>query len=71
MTARHIILVVVSIAVGVASVFVLFLALNTFYQANVTLERYGFGFALLTGLPIALAAAVWLDYFLGTNLLPD
>lgn len=71
MTARHIILVVLSIVVGVASVFMLFWALNIFYQANVDIEKYGYGFALLTGLPVALAAAVWLDYFLGTNILPD
>lgn len=49
----------------------LFWALNIFYQANVDIEKYGYGFALLTGLPVALAAAVWLDYFLGTNILPD
>ena len=71
MNARHVILIVVSLAIGVASVVALLWALNTFYNAHVDLQRFGLGFAFLTGFPIALAVAVWLDYFLGTNILPD
>ena len=71
MTVRYIILTVLSIAVGVGSVFGLMVVLNTFYDAGVTVQEYGPLYSVLTGLPIALAAAVWLDYFLGTNLLPN
>jgi hypothetical protein len=71
MTARYIILIVLSLAFGVGSVFLLLLVLNTFYNAGVNVQDYGYGFAFLTGFPIALAVAVWLDYFLGTNILPE
>jgi hypothetical protein len=64
-------LTIVSVAVGVGSVFGLMVVLNTFYNAGVTVQEYGLLYSVLTGLPIALAAAVWLDYFLGTNFLPD
>ena len=49
----------------------IFLALNVLYNANVTLARYGTTFAVLTVIPIALFVAVWLDHFMGTNLLPS
>lgn len=71
MTVRYFILLVISVAVGLGSVFGLMVVLNTFYSANVTVQEYGLLYSVLTGLPIALAAAVWLDYFLGTNILPD
>lgn len=71
MTVRYIILIVLSMAVGIGSVFGLMIALNVLYNANVTIQEYGLLYSVLTGLPIALAVAVWLDYFLGTKVLPD
>ena len=71
MAIRRTILIVVSIVVGVVSVPVLFWLLNLLYDARVDLSRFGVGYAVLWGGPIALAVAVWLDYFLDTNILPD
>jgi len=45
--------------------------LNVAYGANVTLERYGTTFAILTAVPLALFVAIWLDYFMGTNILKE
>ena len=47
------------------------LVLNAVYNANVTLAIYGHLYSLFTGVPVALAAFVWFDLLLGTNLLPD
>lgn len=71
MNVRHVILIVISAAVGVASVFILMWLLNILYNANVDVQEYGLLYSVLTGLPVGLAAAVWLDLFLGTNILPD
>ena len=71
MAVRRIILIVVSTIVGVASVPILFIVLNALYDVGVDLERFGIGYAFLWGTPIGLAVGVWLDYFLGTNVLPE
>ena len=68
---RRIILVLLSIGGGIVGLVVIFLTLNLVYGANVTLARYGYTFAVLTVLPLALFTAIWLDHFLGTNLLPS
>lgn len=68
---KRLILVIVSLVGGIAGLLVIFLLLNVVYGANVTLERYGYGYAVLTALPLALLAGVWLDYFMKTGLLPE
>ena len=70
-SVRHVILVLLSLAGGVGAVLALMVVLNTFYNANVNVQEFGYGYAVLTGLPIAVAVGVWLDYFLGTGVLPD
>jgi len=67
---RRVLLAVLSIVGGVAGLFGIIGVLNLLWNANVTLERYGGVYAVVTALPIALLCAVWLDYFLQTNLLP-
>lgn len=68
---KRVLLVVLSIAGGVAGVFLVLGFLNIAYGANVTLERYGMTFAVLTAVPVALLVAVWLDYFMGTGILKE
>jgi hypothetical protein len=68
---KRVLLVALSLAGGVLGVFGVIGLLNLAYDANVTLARYGTAYAVLTGLPIALLVAVWLDYFMGTGLLPN
>ena len=68
---KIIILIVLSTGLGVAGLIGVLGLLNFWFDAFVTLERYGTVFAVTTALPIGLLAAVWLDYFLGTGLLPD
>ncbi len=66
---KRILLVVLSIAGGVAGLFLTMLLLNFAYGAGVTLESYGTAYSVLTALPIALLVGVWLDYFMGTGVL--
>ncbi|HLV44486.1 MAG TPA: hypothetical protein VKY39_05985 [Aggregatilineales bacterium] len=68
---KRVLLVVLSIAGGVAGVFLVLGFLNLAYGANVNLERYGMTFAVLTAVPVALLVAVWLDYFMGTGILKE
>jgi|YNPNPStandDraft_1061719.scaffolds.fasta_scaffold25311_2 membrane protease YdiL (CAAX protease family) len=68
---KRLILVILSLAGGIGGLFLIFAVLNAVYHANVNLERYGYTYAVLTALPLALLVGVWLDYFLGTQLLPD
>ncbi len=68
---KRVLLVVLSLAGGVAGVFLVLGFLNLAYGANVNLERYGMTFAVLTAVPVALLVAVWLDYFMGTGILKE
>lgn len=40
-------------------------------SAGITLEQYGFGYFIVSYIPIALIFVVWLDAFMGTGILPD
>ncbi len=40
-------------------------------SAGMTLEKYGFGYFIVTCVPIILISVTWLDSFLGTKILPD
>lgn len=67
---KRAILVVISLAGGIAGVFGILALLNAVY-GDVSIERYGVVYALLTALPLAVLIGVWLDYFMGTNLLKE
>lgn len=66
---KRLLLIILSIAGGIAGLFLTMLLLNFAYGAGVTLESYGPAYAVLTALPIALLVGLWLDYFMGTGLL--
>ena len=67
MLVKRLILVVLSLAIGfvltVAAVYAPFIA-------DTNLEEYGFLYTFFTVLSLALAAGVWLDKFMGTEILP-
>jgi hypothetical protein len=67
---RRLILVIVSIVGGIAGVFVILSGLNAAY-GDVTIERYGLIYAVLTALPLAILIGIWLDYFMRTKLLSE
>jgi hypothetical protein len=67
---RRLILVILSIIGGIAGVFAILSLLNAAY-GDVTIERYGVAYAVLTALPLAVLVGIWLDYFMGTKLLSD
>lgn len=64
MLVKRLILVVVSLAFGFAVTFALITLVGT------NLEEYGGMYTFFTTLALACALAVWLDKFMGTELLP-
>lgn len=39
--------------------------------AGITLDKFGFGYFIVSYIPIVLIFVVWLDALMGTNILPD
>lgn len=68
---KRVLLVILSLVGGVGGVFGIFALLNLAYNARVSFERYGATYFILTAVPLALLIGVWLDYFMGTGLLPS
>jgi hypothetical protein len=40
-------------------------------SAGITLAKFGFGYFIVTYIPIVLICVTWLDAFMGTKILPD
>jgi hypothetical protein len=38
---------------------------------GITIAKYGMIYFLVTAVPLSLVYATWLDYFMGTKILPD
>jgi hypothetical protein len=73
---RRLLLVVLSIIGGIASVFLLFGLINIFLpligiNGSVDYESYDLTYFVLTAIPMALFVGLWLDYFMRTNVLPE
>ena len=69
---RRLLLVVLSILGGIGLVFVMFWLLNAFFPtADITLDRYGMEYFVLSALPLALLVGLWLNYFMRTGLIPE
>lgn len=69
---RRLLLVVLSVLGGIGLVFVMFAILNAAYPtADITLDRYGNEYFILSVLPLALLVGLWLDYFMRTGLIPE
>ena len=68
---RRVLLVIISLGVGVGFLFGVFAFLNLVYNANVGFHNYAPVYVIFTILPMALFAAIWLDYFLKTDILKE
>lgn len=66
MVAKRLLLVIISLVIGVGlTTAILFSPL-----VGTTPAEYGFIYFFFTSLALACAAAIWLDKFMGTNILP-
>jgi len=67
MLVKRLLVLVISLAIGfgltVAVVYAPFIA-------NTTLEEYGIYYTFFTSVAFGCAAAIWLDKFMGTEMLP-
>lgn len=65
MLIKRLILALISIVFGVAATFLIMMLVGTNYAT------YGFGYTFFTSLALACFLGIWLDKFMGTNLLPE
>lgn len=65
MLIKRLALVVISLVVGFVLTW-----LTVIFIAETVLEQYGFWYTSFTALSIACAIGVWLDKFMGTEILP-
>lgn len=69
---KRLVLVVLSIIGGIALTFALLEWIRASNKLpELTLEDYGYVYAVLTALPLAIFVGIWLDLFMGTKLLAD
>lgn len=69
---RRTLLVVLSLAFGVGMLFATFGLLNVIWGPGTAgFHNYDVVFVLFTIVPMAALAFIWLDYFLGTGILPE
>ena len=66
MLIKRLILVIISLAIGFG---LTTLILYTNYVGT-TISEYGSTYYITTGLSFAVVAAIWLDKFMGTEILP-
>lgn len=79
LTIRRLLVWVISMILGFVTAFLIIsvgfdlLPLVTSIQTpqGVTIQEYGNTYFLFTAVPIGLIYVTWLDYFMGTNILPD
>jgi hypothetical protein len=64
MLVKRLILALISIAFGMIATFGILFAVGTDYAT------YGFGYFFFTSLALACFLGIWLDKFMGTELLP-
>ena len=65
MLIKRLILALISIVFGVAATLLILMLIGTNYAT------YGFSYTFFTSLALACFAGIWLDKFMGTNLLPE
>jgi hypothetical protein len=71
---RRLIVWAVSTILGFIVTYLIVVGLFPILKAEaigMTLEKYGFGYFIVTYIPIVLIFVTWLDAFMGTNILPD
>lgn len=65
MLAKRILLVIISLGFGVLATFGIVVAIGT------TPQVYGVLYFTFTALALAIALGIWLDKFMGTEILPE
>lgn len=65
MLAKRILLVIISLTFGVVATFGIVLLIGT------TPQVYGMIYFSFTALALAIALGIWLDKFMGTEILPE
>jgi predicted RND superfamily exporter protein len=65
MLVKRILLVIISLGFGVLATFGIVVAIGT------TPEVYGSSYFFFTALALAIALGIWLDKFMGTEILPE
>ena len=65
MLVKRILLIVISLAFGVLATFGIVVAIGT------TPQVYGAIYFSFTALALAIALGIWLDKFMGTEILPE
>jgi hypothetical protein len=75
LTLRRLVVWVVSIALGflIATAFITLVLPWMGPNAGnpISIQKYGTLYFLFTAIPLGLIFVVWLDYFMGTKILPD
>lgn len=66
MLVKRFLLVVISLAVGFG---VTWAVVNASFIAGSNLEEFGFTYTFFTTLSLAIAVGIWLDKFMGTEIL--
>lgn len=67
MLVKRLLLVIISLAIGFGLTYAVVVAP---FIANTNLEEYGFAYTFFTTLSLAIAVGIWLDKFMGTEILP-
>lgn len=67
MLVKRLLLVVLSLAIGFGLAYA---AIRLPFIADTNLEEFGFSYTFFTTLSLAIAVGIWLDKFMGTELLP-
>ncbi len=65
MWIKRLLLAIIAFAIGFGVTFVIVKLIGT------NLEEFGIWYTSFTSLAIACAVGVWLDKFMGTNLMPE
>ena len=74
LTVRRLVVWIVSFVLGFVTTYLLVVVGFPILKpeaAGITLDQFGFGYFIVSYIPVALIFVTWLDALLGTKILPD
>lgn len=74
LTVRRIVVWVISFILGFVATYLLVVVGFPILKpeaAGITLQNFGFGYFIVSYIPVALIFVTWLDALMGTKILPD
>ncbi len=74
LTVRRLVVWIVSFVLGFVTTYLLVVVGFPILKpeaAGITLDKFGFGYFIVSYIPVALIFVTWLDALLGTKILPD